>query len=259
MPGFLIVDGILIAFFFALGAICASFALVIAERMHTGESWRTGRSRCNSCTRTLDARDLLPVVSYLMHRGVCRDCGARVPAAYLVAEMLLGFAFVLAYGLVGLSLELVPLLLSLILVTSLVWYDLRHLILPTSLMLALLGTALAYAVLASPSLASLGATLMLSGGIGLFFFLFHLLSAGRAMGLGDAPFSVALSLLAGPLAVSGLVYSFWIGGVIGLGVLLRRAGGTKIGSEVPFAPFLAGGFLLALFTSWDILSILGIR
>lgn len=252
-------DGILTVFFFALGAVSASFALVVAERIHTGESWQTGRSRCNSCARTLSGRDLVPILSYLMHRGRCRECGAGVPAGYLVAEALLGAAFTLAYGAVGLSFALLPLLLSLVLLTSLVWYDLRHLILPTGLMLPLLALSLAYAALAAPSSASLGATLMLAGGIGLFFFLFHLLSGGRAMGLGDAPLSVALSLLTGPLALSGLVYSFWIGGVIGVIVLLRRAGGTKIGSEVPFAPFLAGGFLLALFTSWDILAILGIR
>ena len=71
------------------------------------------------------------------------------------------------------------------------------------------------------------------------------------MGLADAPLAFGLSLLVGPIALSGFIFSFWIGALIGIVVLLRRPVGSRIGSEVPFAPFLAAGFLLAYFTQWN--------
>lgn len=233
--------------------------LVVAERMHTGESWTKGRSRCNSCARELGARDLVPIISWLLAFGTCRSCGSRVPALYLVAEVLLGTLFVVAYLYTGLTLALVPLLAALALLLALVAYDLRHMMIPTGLSVPLICLAALYAFLSASTPYALGGVFMGAGLIGAFLFAFHVLSRGRAMGLGDAPLASALALLAGPLALSGLVYSFWIGGVIGIFVLLRRVPGTRMGIEVPFAPFLTAGFLLALFTSWDILSIIGIR
>jgi prepilin signal peptidase PulO-like enzyme (type II secretory pathway) len=92
---------------------------------------------------------------------------------------------------------------------------------------------------------------MIAGAIALFFFLLHVLSSGRAMGLGDAPVALALSLMAGTQAIAGLLFSFWIGALYGIFVLSTRRGGPRMGIEVPFVPFLALGFLLALFTAWN--------
>jgi prepilin signal peptidase PulO-like enzyme (type II secretory pathway) len=71
------------------------------------------------------------------------------------------------------------------------------------------------------------------------------------MGLGDAPVALALSLVAGTNAFSGLLFSFWIGAVIGIGILALYPRGHRMGIEVPFVPFLAAGYLLAFFTQWN--------
>lgn len=71
------------------------------------------------------------------------------------------------------------------------------------------------------------------------------------MGLADSPLVFGLAMLAGPSALAGFVFSFWIGAVIGLGVLAGRPRGSRMGVEVPFAPYLAAGFLLAYFTQWN--------
>jgi prepilin signal peptidase PulO-like enzyme (type II secretory pathway) len=71
------------------------------------------------------------------------------------------------------------------------------------------------------------------------------------MGFADAPFAFGLALLVGPAALSGFIFSFWIGAVIGIIMLLKRPRGSRMGVEVPFAPFLAAGFLLAYFTQWN--------
>lgn len=72
------------------------------------------------------------------------------------------------------------------------------------------------------------------------------------MGLGDAPSVLGLSLLVGPGSVlPGVLFSFWIGALYGIVVLMTTPKGHRMGIEVPFVPFLALGFLLAYFTGWN--------
>ncbi len=245
------------AAFFLLGAVCASFAGLLAARLNTGTPIARGRSRCDACGKTLAPSALVPIASYLFSCGRARCCGARISFVSTLTELALGALFVLAFALLGLSLALVPFLAALVIITALVLYDLAHQILPPPLLTALLACALLYAALVAPSYASLAGTGAAAFAIALFLAALSFFSGGRAMGAADAPFAFALALLAGELAFSGIVYSFWIGAVIGIGVLLRRPGGPTMGIEVPFAPFLAAGFLLALFTGWNILTLIG--
>lgn len=70
------------------GAVCGSFLTCAAGRIVAGQSFLTGRSRCDACGHTLGARDLVPVLSWLLLRGRCRYCGAKVPARCLWTELL---------------------------------------------------------------------------------------------------------------------------------------------------------------------------
>lgn len=238
--------------FFILGAIIASFMAVIAERLYTGESWVKGRSRCNSCSRELSVLDLVPVLSWIVSQGRCRTCKAKVPVLYTISEATLGTLFLLAYVQIGFAPALIPFLLMLATLTFIVLYDLRHTIVPPMSSFLLIVFALLYALLASSSLQALGLTLMLAGVVSFGFFLLYALSRGRAMGLGDAPVAFALALVAGSAsAIAGLLFSFWIGAVVGIFILVRTPKGHRMGIEVPFVPFLAAGYLLAYFTQWN--------
>ncbi|MEO6536076.1 MAG: prepilin peptidase [Candidatus Paceibacterota bacterium] len=240
----------------ALGAICASFIGVLAERVHTGQSWKRGRSKCNSCREELAARDLVPVLSMLWYRGRCRRCGSRVPIAYSVFELGMGVLFALSYLTLGIGPLLTFFLLILLTLDFIVMYDLRHMIVPPQASMLLSMLVLLYAVVesgvATPGgIHALGLRILVAGIAGFAFFLLHILSRGRAMGMGDAPVVFALSLLVGSQTVAGIMFSFWIGAVIGIIILARRRGGPTMGIEVPFVPFLALGFLLAYFTQWN--------
>lgn len=244
-------DALAIFFFFVLGAMLASFAAVISERLDTGQSWTRGRSACNSCDRTLNAFDLIPILSWVASGGACRTCRARVPAMYAVGEVALGGLFASSYAITGITPALPFLLSALFLLAVIVLYDLRHTIVPMAPAVLLIASASVYAFLAAPDRAALGTVFMLAGTIAFGFFLMHVLSNGRWMGLGDAPVALGLSLLAGTNAVSGLLFSFWIGAVIGIAILVARPKGHRMGIEVPFVPFLAAGYLLAFFTQWS--------
>lgn len=234
-----------------LGAVLASFAGVISERLHTGESWVAGRSRCNSCNRTLSSHDLVPVLSWLVSRGRCFSCRAPVPFRYALSELVLAIVFYATAARMGVSPSLGILLFSFFILAIVVLYDMRHTIVPMSLSLLLVLTSLAYAVISMSAVTGLSIVLMSAGSIGLAFFLMHALSGGRWMGLGDAPIALALSLIVGKGALVGLLFSFWIGGVIGVFILVLTPRGHRMGIEVPFVPFLAAGYLLAFFTQWN--------
>ncbi|HWH16377.1 MAG TPA: prepilin peptidase [Candidatus Paceibacterota bacterium] len=237
---------------FSLGAVLASFLAVVAERLYTGESWVKGRSRCNSCAEHLTGRDLVPVFSWIASGGRCRTCGSQVPISYMVGEATLGSVFLLGYLSLGFSLLLPLFLLIVSVLAFIVLYDLRHTVVPVFASRTLVVLSLLYAFLASPDLQALGLTLLTAGMVSLFFFLAYAISRGRAMGLGDAPVALALCLLVGgPFALPGFLFSFWIGGIVGIAILVSRPKGRRMGIEVPFVPFLAAGYLLAFFTQWN--------
>lgn len=78
---------------FLLGTVMASFLGCMGWRMCKGESVLKGRSHCDACNHVLGARDLIPVVSYLMSKGRCRYCGAKISPLNFYGELSLGLLF----------------------------------------------------------------------------------------------------------------------------------------------------------------------
>lgn len=235
---------------FVLGAICGSFLGLAAERAYTGQSWKTGRSRCNSCREYLSALDLVPIFSWILHRGRCRRCGSKVPFQYALYELASGALFLAGYLAFGLTPLFGVYLLALLPLGFIIIYDLRHTLVPPEASAAFILLALIFALMRAGSPHVLFVTLAYAFGSALFIFCLYAFTRG-GMGLGDTPVSFGLALFAGQQAFAGLLFSFWIGGVIGILILVFRKGGPRMGIEVPFVPFMAAGFLLALLTQWN--------
>lgn len=247
---------------FVFGTLIGSFLNVVIYRLHTGRSVN-GRSHCMSCGETLRWYELFPIVSYLVLRARCRSCSAYIPLRYLTVELLTGFVFlVLAVLFSGApALFFLYAVLAAILVVITV-YDIRHTIIPDELTLAVAGVAcirLGYDFWQGRDITLLGYDVL--GGVlaGGFFFALWYFSKGRWVGLGDAKLALPLGIIAGMGSVlSMVVLSFWIGAalslaLLGIGKLLERGktvlhfipGELTMKSEVPFAPFLILGFILA--------------
>jgi leader peptidase (prepilin peptidase)/N-methyltransferase len=85
-----------------LGAAIGSFLATILIRWPQGRSVAVGRSKCDNCGRTLEARDLVPILSWSLSRGRCRSCGARIDRRHLAAEAgaaMIGVTAILAHPL----------------------------------------------------------------------------------------------------------------------------------------------------------------
>lgn len=236
---------------FLLGAIIASFIGVVVARLNTGQSVVAGRSRCDACNVPLGALMLVPILSHFAVGGRASCCGARLSPTAPVTELLLGGLFVLSYVKLGFAILLPWVLLAIALLLALVLYDLAHQILPPVLLTAFVVTGAIAGYLAAPDTDAFFLTLSTAFFVGGSLAALHFLSRGRAMGFSDAPLAFGLALLTGAAAIPGFIFSFWIGASIGIIVLARRPRGSRMGVEVPFAPFLAAGFLLAYFTQWN--------
>lgn len=82
---------------FMTGASFGSFLLCFAERYSLGASILIGRSHCPACGHVLCISDLIPVFSYIMHKGRCRYCHRKIDIRYLLSEVLGGCLFLAVF------------------------------------------------------------------------------------------------------------------------------------------------------------------
>jgi len=95
-----------------LGALFGSFTTAIIYRTRHNQSWvwnklheHEARSFCPSCQHVLGVKDLVPVLSWLLQKGCCRYCKEPIAKSYIYTEVTLIIVALFIYGLLGLSLH----------------------------------------------------------------------------------------------------------------------------------------------------------
>lgn len=78
-----------------VGGCIGSFLTVVWDRLGTGEGIVLPRSRCPECDRAIRWYHNLPILGWIMLRGRCYDCGARIPVKHLMVEALFALVFIL--------------------------------------------------------------------------------------------------------------------------------------------------------------------
>lgn len=84
-------------FVFLFGVTIGSFLNVCILRLPKGESLTASNSHCMTCGAEIKRYDLIPILSWLILRGKCRSCGAKISPRYMIVESLTGIMFVLCY------------------------------------------------------------------------------------------------------------------------------------------------------------------
>lgn len=232
----------LIATHFFVGLIFGSFLSVLLERLpvyvgrpNSKPGIIFGRSECPYCRTTLSWYDLLPLLSYILLRGHCRHCRARISVLYPLLELAMAAVFGLyayRFGFVGIrSIADIVILFGLV---SLFFFDLRHRILPDIIMIPIALTALGRIFLTSPELVR--NAIMTGVSISLFLGLVYWLSHGRWLGLGDVKLAMLIGLLFGyPNAIGVTLAAIWAGALIGL--ILVLIGRANMRTALPFGSF----------------------
>jgi leader peptidase (prepilin peptidase)/N-methyltransferase len=227
--------------FAAPGLALGSFLNVVAARVPLRRSVVRPGSACMSCSAPIAWYDNLPVLSWLLLRGRCRSCGARIPWVYPAVELVtagLVVACVIAFGLTGRA--AVGAFFCAVLV-ALSAIDLEHRIIPNRIVLPAAVVCLVAQTLLDPSpewaLAALGA----SG-----FLLLAALAYPAGMGMGDVKLALLMGAVLGrtvPVALMAGMLAALVPSI----VLLARHGSKARKMGIPFGPFLALGSVVALF------------
>lgn len=231
---------IIIALLF--GISLGSFLNVVVDRVPARRSLVIPPSHCDFCRVRLKTLDLVPVFSYIILKGRCRHCGAKLPLRVLIVELLGGVgaaSAAAAYG-IGATGLLVYLTGLALLVLAII--DIEQGIVPHEIVLPLTVLGLAAAVFYPP----LGwKSSLIGGAVSIGVLLVPAVLRPGGIGWGDVKLAPFLGIVSGfPAILVGLFAAFIIGGVAAVVVLVARRGARK--TALPFVPFLAVGTMVGL-------------
>src|SRR5215203_10471 len=129
-------------FVFIFGAAVGSFLNVVIHRVPNEESIVFPNSACPKCKNPIKPYDNLPMLSWLILGGKCRNCKEKISARYPAVELLTALLFVLTFWAIGFNAFLPVCLIFVATMVSLIFIDAEHMILPDVITLPLLGLIL---------------------------------------------------------------------------------------------------------------------
>jgi len=141
------VDPVYASAIFLLGLAFGSFLNVCVYRLPLGLSVVTPGSACPNCKRPIALYDNVPVFGWLLLRGRCRSCNAKISPRYLVVELLTAVLFVACYFYFGLTLATVKYCVFGFLVLGLIFTDAETKLLPDKLTLPGIALGLVFSLL----------------------------------------------------------------------------------------------------------------
>ena len=240
-------DYALAAVAFAPGLALGSFLNVVAARVPLRRSIVRPPSSCMSCGHGIRWYDNVPLFSYLVLRGHCRDCSARIPLVYPAVELvtaLLVAGCVLAFGVTAKAAVAAFFCAVLVTVSAI---DAEHRIIPNRIVLPA-----AAVVLAANTALTLSPQWAIGAAAASGFLLAAALAYPAGMGMGDVKLALLMSAALGKTVSVALMLGMLAAMVPGIVLLVKHGkAGRKMG--VPFGPFLALGSVVALFWGHDVL------
>ncbi|NWG00614.1 MAG: prepilin peptidase [Thermoanaerobaculaceae bacterium] len=232
----------------AYGLVLGSFLNVVIHRLPRGMSLLRPRSHCPNCGATVAWYDNVPVLSYLVLAGRCRQCKVRIPVRYPLVEGGTAALLVAAVARFGLGVWGVEAAVFLLLLVPLALIDLEHHLLPDWLTLTGLGAGLVAS--AAGGLVTVGEAVVgsvVGAAVPLaVMWVYRLVRGVEGMGLGDVKL---LAMIGAFLGWRGVLLSLCFGACAGavVGVALMATGRGRADTELPFGTFLAGAAALVLF------------
>ena len=230
------------------GLVVGSFMTVVISRVPAKGSLVRPRSRCPSCGTPIRNRDNVPVISWLLLRGRCRACGARISFEYPLVELSVAALVVAAVARYESLWQGIMVALLLSMMPAIAIIDIRHRIIPNRLMYPTLVGFPVYVVVGwllggalDPARAAIG---LLAFGGGLLV----VAMVSRGMGMGDVKLAGVLGVAFGAIGLGDVAVAAAAAVVFGgLGGVVALVMGRGRKSAIPFGPYLAGGGVVAAF------------
>ncbi len=237
----------LYAIFFICGLAIGSFLEVVIYRVPRKISIIKPGSYCPSCNGKIAFYDNIPLISYLILKGRCRNCKVRISYKTFIIEILTGLLFVLNYFFFGLSIQTIIgiIFCSVLIAVSFIDIDLR--IIPNVIVIPFTIVGLALNIYLNPI--KWWMPLAFSAGAFIFMLLINLIYP-KGMGMGDVKLSLMVGAFLVKGVIAGLFIGFLVGAIFGIAVIIKK---RKMRQTIPFGPFISIGSITALFWGDNIL------
>jgi len=260
---------VILLFVFLLGLVIGSFLNVCILRIPADKSIVTPSSKCPKCGKAIAPYDNIPVVSWMVLGGKCRNCKTKISAMYPAVELLTGLLFVGCYLAFGLTIDALKWAIFAALLVVLTITDLRERILPDEVNFFGLGVGLLLSFFTKPTdgtalwlsnrwfefpppqpvLSFADAVLGAVVGSGLLWVVaegYFRLRGREGMGLGDVKMMAAVGAF---LGLKRTLMTILAGSLLGsvIGILLIAISRKGRDYELPFGTFLGAGALLVVF------------
>ena len=236
-----------IVIFGVLGAAIGSFLNVVIDRLPADKSLVYPPSSCDVCKHRLSWPDLFPVFSYLLLRGQCRYCKAKIPQRIFWLELGTGLLAALLFWRFGWeSILPVAFVYSVVLIAIAV-IDLNHHLILNKLTYPFLLIALIINFFV-PNLFSWHNLLfgLLGGAVGFLILFIPALIYQKGMGLGDVKMAALIGLMTGfPNVIVAVFGGIILGGLVAVILLLFKKKSRKEG--IPFGPYLSLATIITFF------------
>lgn len=245
----------LIISFFILGTIFGSFYNVVGYRVPKGESLLYPSSHCTKCNHKLGPLELIPIFSYLLLGGKCKNCKEKISWFYPTFEFFSGVLFALSYVVYGLSIECLLSIVFISMLLIIIISDYQTMTIPDSVLIvfSVLIIIIKYFIV---GIKGVGMSLLSSSLAFIFMFLLKLLGdflfKRESMGGGDIKLLAVFGLMFGfPMSILSVILASFIGLPISLIILSKNKS-----HEIPFGPFLALSAIIIVLLKLDLNKVL---
>jgi leader peptidase (prepilin peptidase) / N-methyltransferase len=249
--------GFLTAFCAVFGLAIGSFLNVVIYRVPRNESIVSPRSSCPACGALIRERDNIPVISWLVLRGRCRDCKASISARYPLVELACAALFAGTAARFGYRWDLPAFLVLFAGLLALSCIDVEQMILPKKIVYPLTLLVASLLLLAAAVTGQWHDYLVgLLCALGWFTLFFAMnLASPRLLGFGDVRLAFVLGLSLGWLGIGYVLLGFFAANLIGavVGVLLIATKKIDRQSRMPYGIYLALGCAVAVFAGPELL------
>ena len=233
---------------FVFGAVIGSFLNVCIYRIPRSKSIVMPPSFCPGCEKPVKYYDNIPIISYIILRGKCRNCSTRISVRYPIVELVTAVLFLMIYRRWNISYEMFfqMVFVSVLIVISFIDYDFQ--IIPDILSLGglVLGIIISFKRVNFSFLDSLYGVLIGGGVLFVIAYGYQLIARREGMGGGDIKLLAMIGAFTG---INGVVFSLvggaFAGTIVGIPLMLIKRENTKY--AIPFGPFLSLSAVLYLF------------
>lgn len=240
--------------FFIFGLCFGSFFNVCSMRIPNGESINKPRSHCEKCNHVLKWYELIPLISFIMQKGKCRNCHTKLSYFYPFSELTTGLLFMVSYHSFGFSLDLIIALTLVSTFTLVIVSDLSYLLIPDRFIVI---PSIIIIIVNFLNKGLVDGLIQIGYGVFAFILMYLIMLLGNklfkkeSMGGADIKLMFLVGLTLDPLlSIMVIFLASFIALPVAFFLLMKNKEHV-----IPFGPFIMASFLIIYFTKLNIIEI----